>query len=50
MSLNIFANVGTTSQSMTVTAVIATKMRITGYISDPDDLAARFARLANLLV
>ena len=34
ISWNIFANVGTTIQSMSVTAITATQTRIIGYISD----------------
>ena len=35
MSLNMPAKVGTTIQSMTVTASTATTIRISGYMSDP---------------
>ena len=35
MSLNILAKTGTTSQSMRVTAITATEIRIMGYISAP---------------
>ncbi len=35
MSLNILAKVGTTIQSMTVTAITATQMRMIGYIRAP---------------
>ena len=35
MSLNILANVGTTIQSMTVTAITATQIRIMGTSATP---------------
>ena len=34
MSLNILANVGTTIQSMTVTAMTATQIKMQGYINE----------------
>ncbi len=50
MSLNILAKVGTTIQSMTVTAITATTIRIIGYISDPTTLRRVSRDVADLLV
>ena len=50
MSLNILAKTGTTIQSMTVTAITATEIRIIGIHQRAFDLLLGLAGVADLLV